>query len=282
MTLPAWVRALESIDRGAYYLYRLHEIVRDELLFGFLEPSAWAEMTDRAYADLATYLPGGARFEAGLFEWEDRALSAPPFPKTGRVLLGAAGGGRELRALLERGFEVVAFEPNARLFAGAADVARNHARGAIHRATYADLVHAVESGQGPLASVAAGPTFDAVVLGWGSITHLCDPSDHARLFAALARLCPHAPILTSFYTRPEARPAGRSDRARSAIRSALRLAGSRAHHGDELAYATAGGFAYCFSAAEVEALAAGAGYQVVSFAAEPFGHAVLAPVTART
>jgi hypothetical protein len=282
VTLPAWARALESVDRGAYYLYRLHEIVRDELFFGFLDPSAWPEVTDRAYADLATYLPGGSRFEAGLFEWEDRALSAPPFPRSGRVLLGAAGGGREMRALLERGYEVVAFEPNERLFAGASEVARDHRGGEIHRATYADLVRAVEQGDGPLASVVAGPPFDAVLLGWGSITHLCDPREQVRLFAALARLCPKAPVLTSFYTRPDSRPPGRADRARAVVRGALRLAGSRARHGDELTYATAGGFAYCFSAAEINALAATTGYEVTSFAAEPFGHAVLVPVTSRS
>lgn len=272
-----WARALLLFDKGAYQAYRLHEVVRDEILFGFLPPEVRPAITDAAYADLATYLPGGARFESGLFAWEEQALAAPPFPPRGRVLLGASGGGRELSVLAARGYDVVAFEPNARLFEGSLAVARGNPRVEVHRAAYEDLERAAERGDGPLGALRGGPSIDAVILGWGSITHLLDAREHARLLSALARLAPGAPVLVSFYTRPAPAPGSRTARARALVRAALRLAGSTATHGDELCYASAGGFGYCFSEDELRSLARGAGYEVTAFESEPFGHAVLVP-----
>lgn len=50
----------------------------------------------------------------GLFEWEAAALAAD-FPVTGRIVVTGAGAGREVPALLERGYDVVGYEPNPRL-----------------------------------------------------------------------------------------------------------------------------------------------------------------------
>jgi hypothetical protein len=275
VTLPRWVRALQTIDRAAYYGYRLHEIVRDELLFGFLDPRVWPEVTDTAYAALDTYLPGGSRFESGLFGWEEQALEHPAFPKRGRLLLGAAGGGRELRELSARGYEVVAFEPNERLLAGARAVG-DSCGAIVHQASYADLVRS-QSGEGPLASLRRAPPFDAIVLGWGSITHLLDPAEQDALFATLRKSWPRAPVLASFYTRVDPTPPSRSATLRRRLRDGLRHVGGRARPGDQLTYVYAGGFAYCFSEIEIEGLAARAGYDVAAFAVEPFGHALLVP-----
>ena len=87
----------------------LREGIRDELLLAWIPPAERVALTAALYAGQSTYLPGGPRFEGGLFAWEERALEA--FPRSGRVLLGAAGAGRELGALVARGFEVVAFDP---------------------------------------------------------------------------------------------------------------------------------------------------------------------------
>ena len=171
-TLPLWARALRGIDRLAWYAYHAHEITRDELLFALLEPELRADATVAAYSDMRTYLPGGTTFENGLFGWEESLLEQPSLPRAGRVLLAAAGGGRELKALLARGFGVTAFEPNPVLFEGASSVAAAAKDARVLRATYADLV-AAATHEGPLASLAQ-ESFDFVLFGWGSFTHLTE------------------------------------------------------------------------------------------------------------
>src|SRR5262249_22445928 len=150
-------------------------------------------LTAFVYADQRTYLPGGARFQGGLFGWERRALDAPVFPRSGRVLIGAAGAGRELCALVERGFSVVAFDPCAP-FADAARKAAPRDGATVVQASYEDLVDAVEGRGGPLELLRAEPPFDAVVLGWGSFSHVMPASARLALLRALRVLAPRGPV----------------------------------------------------------------------------------------
>ncbi len=111
--VPLWVKALLAVDRATLRLDSLRDGVRDELLLAWIRHEDRAGLTAAVYAEQGTYLPGGHRFQSGLFPWERRAFDLPIFPRSGRVLIGAAGAGRELVALEERGFSVVAFDPCA-------------------------------------------------------------------------------------------------------------------------------------------------------------------------
>src|SRR5882724_468985 len=116
MNPPTWSRLLYRFSRALSALDVGQQIVRDELLFAFLPPSQRNSLTFDAYALSRPYVAGGEYFLEGLWAWETALLEDHRVPRSGRVLLGAAGGGRELRALLERGYEVYAFEPVAPLF----------------------------------------------------------------------------------------------------------------------------------------------------------------------
>ncbi len=270
--LPRWIGAVEAIDRAAWYAYRTTEIVRDELLRAYVDEDLRGDVTARAYARQSGYLPGGERFEEGLFAWEARALSGPRFPASGRVLLAAAGGGRELRALLDRGHTVTAFEPSAFLRVGAEAVARGREARVLEGA-YCDLPAAVD-GRGPLASL-RDERFDAVVLGWGSLTHLTRPAEHRETLEAVRALAPRAPLLLSFFLRKD-RERGRSVAARRALRRVLGVLGGRAAP-DGVGYEQGGGFVYWFTALEVHELAMAAGYRVETLELASFPHAILVP-----
>lgn len=272
-SIPPWVRVVETLDRAAWYAYRTQEVFRDELFRGFVSEEAKAAITDRAYRDQTTYLPGGERFEAGLFDWEKRLLDAGTLPAGGRVLLTSAGGGRELQALLQRGYDVTAFEPNEILLAGARRVAG--ARATVLDGTYDDLVRAASSGGGPLAGLAQRP-FDAIWLGWGSITHLLTSAEHLAVFRACRTLCPRGPVVASFFLRHET-PRGRAEKLRVLVRKGVEVVGGR-KAADGVAYEMNGGFVYWFRESEVLALAHEAGYEVRSFAAHPFPHVVMTPL----
>jgi SAM-dependent methyltransferase len=278
MSVPLWVRALQRADRLAWYAFHGYEVLRDELLFAWLDPKERDAVTQHAYRAQRAYLPGGTTFERGLFDWERALLERAEVPREGRVLLAAAGGGRELAALLARGYDVTAFEPNPVLREGAAQVAAGApGRARVLDGVYADMVAALD-GRGPLAELRARSPFDLVVLGWGSITHVLDEDARDALLRAARSLAPDAPVITSFFLRPEGAPGGRTERARAAIRAVFSAVGApNATIPPGLAYESGGGFVHAFTESEVQAMAHRAGYAVAALDASPFPHALLVP-----
>lgn len=276
--LPLWARALRGFDRVARSGFLVHQIVRDELLLAWLRPELREALTTATYSDLLDYLPGGATFEAGLFGWEEALLELPSTPRSGRVLLAGAGGGRELKALLARGYDVTAFEPNPVLFEGACRVASGHRTARVLRGTYADLVRAAE-GRGALAELRAQSIerpFDWVWFGWGSFAHVTDRAEQIAVLGAARALAPQAPLALSFLRR-SAEDAGRPAVLRARVRTALRRAGGPSSMGPGLGYDFAVGFVYRFTEDELHELAALAGYRIDSHDARVFPHAVLSP-----
>jgi SAM-dependent methyltransferase len=278
MSVPLWVRALQRTDRLAWYAFHGYEVLRDELLFAWIDPKDRDEVTQHAYRAQHAYLPGGTTFDRGLFDWERALLDRPEIPREGRVLLAAAGGGRELLALAERGYDVTAFEPNPVLRQGAAGVAERFAdRARVRDGVYADLDGAVH-GRGPLAELRDRAPFDLVVLGWGSITHVLDEPARDALLRAVRALAPRAPVITSFFLRPDGGHGGRTAEARSLLRRAFARVGARnASIPAGLAYESGGGFVYAFTEGEVQTMAHRAGYAVRVLDASPFPHALLVP-----
>jgi hypothetical protein len=241
-------RALGGLMRGAggFLSEALTQEERDEL---------GAALYDHAFA---------AAPRSGLFLWERDwfARRLPPAPA--RLLVGGAGDGREAVALQSLGYLVDAFDPAAR--AAAACAARLGARARVAACRYEDLSRAVLE-PGDLASPAApfaSERYAAILLGWGSLTHVLEAAEQERLLAACDRLCPEGPILASFWLRStDEEPApGRAERAGRALGRALgRLRG--AEPADGMRFGWWFGFAHAFGRAELEALAARAGRRVL-------------------
>jgi hypothetical protein len=278
---PLWVRALLAWDSLANRANNIRESVIDEALLAWIRPEDRAALTSIVYADQEVYLPSGIRFQSGLFAWEKRAFDSPLFPRSGRVLLGAAGGGRELSALLERGFSVVAFDPCAPFV----DAARTLALGVtstVVEASYADLVRAIEGRGGPLDFVREGPPFDAIILGWGSFSHVMPSSDRLALLRALHSLSGAAPVLMSFALEPEpgSVPPGKG-RIRTTLQRLFASLGAPgvSEEGDH--FLANGGFFSFLSQDELMKLAFGAGYEVALFQELPYPHAILIPLDVR-
>lgn len=273
--LPRWARALRRLDRAAWYAYQAHQVARDELLFGFLKPDLRAALTVLAYSDMRSYLPGGTTFEEGLFGWEQSLFAESCIPRAGRVLLAAAGGGRELKALLQAGYAVTAFEPNPELFAGASQVALGHASAQLLRGEYSDLTSAMR-GEGPLASL-RGQHFDWVLFGWGSFTHLTEPAAQLAALQATRVLAPEAPLALSFYLRKPETAGGRAQNFRTMVRNAMRLLGARQGIDPGLGYSYIGGFVYSFTLEQIHELAVRAQYRIAVEDTRVFPCAIAVP-----
>lgn len=303
--LPLWVRAFLAVDAIATRLENGHAALRDELFLALIPASERVRVTAALYAKQRTYLPGGHRYEQGLFPWEERAIAHARFPKRGHVLVGAAGAGREARGLAALGYRVSAFDP-CEAFVDAASSALEH-QGEIRfaRGAYEDLEPA-SRGVGPLAELlsqrdprASEREVHAVVLGWGSLSHVAPHSARAKLLRDVRAVAPRAVVLTSFALHPDSPPVrvraleavgaagddqlaerrASKGRARDALRRIFSTLGAPGESGAGDHFYPDAGFLTMLWPDELYRIAFRAGYEVVLFEEGPYPHALLAPVT---
>jgi hypothetical protein len=203
-----------------------------------------SSITERLYDRQATYGP------KGLFPWERvwYARDLPPAPA--RLLIGGCGSGREMVPLVEAGYEVCGFEPAGRL-CGSARLALPGRK--IWQLRYEDLAM---SGGGELASSAP---YSAVILGWGSFSHILAAPMRARVIEVLHRSCPRGPILLSFHlahSRAERQPGGMLERGASYLGGSVgRLRRLPRPAGNAPVFLPHCGFIHRFSELEIEGLA---------------------------
>jgi hypothetical protein len=242
------------------------------MLLAWVDPAKRDDVTAAVYDREPTYSPGGARFKAGLFEWERRAITSGVFPATGRIVIGGAGGGREVLALAELGYCVAAFEPAEALVTSAKPAIEASDRCQLIVGTYSDLVRVARGEPSPLTGMLR-PPIDGVVLGWGSVSHVLDHAGRLDLLQAVRTLAPVAPVLMSYVGRAS-EDVGRT---RALLRRFMARLGSRyrAVAGD--GFLPWGGFYYAMTPDELSALAHVAGYSVVQAASQPYPHALLVP-----
>jgi hypothetical protein len=138
-------------------------------------------------------------FKCNLFSWEEEAI-AKYFPRPpARLLVGAAGGGREVLALAAMGYEVVAFEPSAPLAALMADRLPKGLNVMVYRAGYEDMPNLFPPRPGMRGgNLETWSGFEAAILGFGSYSHLRTEGARIRTLSSFARYV-RGPILVSFH-----------------------------------------------------------------------------------
>lgn len=249
---------------------------REEVAFRILREKDWLELGTVLYGRASKYSRGSPHNESGLFAFERAAIEsyfpAPP----ASVLVGACGGGREIFGLLERGYRIEAaydpvptfvevlrddprlFDANERLFVGS---------------------HQDIDAMTPIAELRrSGRTVDAIVVGWGSYTHLLGTERRVAFLRSLRSLCPHGPVLLSFFLLMGSE-AERPRKFRSRLRRVLGTTDDMVESGDGL-HRGAGGIHY-FTQASFTSEAERAGYRVEHWQDHDFAaaHAVLIPQT---
>jgi SAM-dependent methyltransferase len=256
----AWCRiqslAFHAVETSHAFITRLLGSGQ-RLSGGVFSESLSLEEKSRLTISVYDFYPGYKVVGDTLYRWEEvwfeHRMPRPP----ARILVGACGTGREAIALAERGYSVVAFEPAPEFVAESQR--RLGGRAPVMRWSYEQLNAIVLDGAAALGDEALRPaSYDAVLLGCGSLTHVLDAREHRRLLLALDILCPEGPILASFFCE-ETAPARHAGRAialgRRIGRGIARLRGLPPAGSDRLSYRAHSGFAYTFTESEIEDLA---------------------------
>jgi hypothetical protein len=198
--------------------------------------------------------------QSGFFPWE-REMIGRFFGSRSRILVAAAGGGRELIALHGQGFRADGFDCSPRLVE-------------TSRRLLANLGIPSEVMLCPPNDAPSDlPMYDALIVGWSAYMHI---PGSARRIAFLGKLRwavpPGAPILVSFWARRETSP----DEART-FQLAKRIRSLRGRRAEPLEFGDRlmnRGYYHTFARAEVEAEFQAGGFRLCHYSDAEEGYAV--------
>lgn len=263
---PAWARALVAIDRATQQGARVVHDACESAALHLLDDARRQALTTWCYDRATTYRPGEPFFRRGLFAWESRALDDLALDAGSRVLLIGAGGGREIDALLARGYKVTATEPAPALLRSAAAHFKDpEGRVTLVRGGFDDM-------DAWSATVTEPPRL--VLAGWGAFAHVLPSSRRREVLRAVRGRWPEALVFVSYPV--ETAPArSRAFELVARVASPMQTDAITVEPGDHVW--THAGVVHGFVRGEVGDLAAAAGYRVVWERAEPYGHALLTP-----
>lgn len=273
--VPWQVRGVLGLHRLAASLWKGTAILRDEVAWAWVKPENRQAVTNAIYEKDKGYSSGGTYFRQSLFDWEKKLLQAP-FPSSGKILVGGAGGGREVSALLKRGYRVWAFDPVSTFVRDMELVGDGHEGLKVWQDSYENFSQNASTDSGNYFREHSIDDFDGVVLGWGSFSHLLSDSSRCDLLQVIRKIAPKAPVLLSFLTRNESQTS-RWDRMRPFLRKSFRMMGARNQLKEGDTFYPGSGFVHLFSPEEILELASESGYHVFVFEKVPYPHALLLP-----
>ena len=155
--------------------------------------SLWPLLTKLAYARNDIFSMEEQNRE--LFDWEERVV-VRHFPSPGKLLVAACGGGREMAAMAEKGWNVAGFDPVAAFVEAAHRTIPTTQKLALEQADFSQFAARLDS-------LEANAPYDAFIFGWGSFSHVYTDVQRLRLMEQARRLCPKGPVVASWVSAPE-------------------------------------------------------------------------------
>ncbi len=225
------------------------------LWLGVLSDAA-LDAVDTSYYDGRDSYRDASYNERGLFEWESVAIGAH-FGECRRVVVTAAGGGREVLALRERGFDARGFECNAGLVHAGRRLLADHG----HEGT----IEVCARHEWP-----TNEPFDGVVVGWGSYMLIRGRQRRVAFLRGAARSLPKGgPLLVSFFGRDRL---GAEFRLITALGNAIRTLAGRELL--ELGDTLVPNYVHVFTEDAIESELRDGGFELVAYERTPYRHAI--------
>ena len=183
MIVPALFLFLERVLR---WISNGATSVIQGLSLGFLSNTGLERLTEHRYSVSFSSFAAESYLNAGLFIWE-RAAIRRYFPPGGRILVAAAGAGREMIALAHAGFLVDGFDCCAPLVEAGQNELRK--QGIDAKLEYVP----------PSTVPGGGGYYDAVLVGFSGYMYIPGRDRRIRFLRDLCRfLNPGAPLMVSF------------------------------------------------------------------------------------
>ena len=244
-------RAFDLIVQG---LHAVHQ----GIWLGFLDRDALQAIAGIQYDERWQRYQSDDHNLNGFFDWEKPVIDEY-FADCHHVLVGAAGGGREVIALAKKGIDVTGFECQPNLVATAETLVKAQGLKATFIQAEPDVV---PEGLGE---------FDGLILGWGAYIHIVGKATRIRFLKQFRDHAePGAPLLMSFFERKADSRKMRLTRFIANTIRRLRRADERIEMGDSL-YGT---FDHYFTRQEIEAEMQAAGFELERYDAGNFPYAI--------
>ncbi len=242
---PAWLKA---IFKGFW----LGILSRREL-----------QIIDRIYYEQTENYCDETYNKSGFLDWERRAFLRF-FQSCQTILVTAIGGGREVIALNRLGFDVDGFECNRQLFEFAEKLfEQEKIEGEFHLAPPDAVWH-------------FGKSYDGAIIGWGAYMHIQGRARRIDFLKKMrAQMSEGVPLLVSFFARGSGYVSNSDDvyfRRIFLIGNFLRALLFREYieFGDGLEDSTA----HWFDEREIKTEFAAAGFELIFYSVQEYGHAV--------
>ncbi|MEW8059444.1 MAG: hypothetical protein AB2787_08215 [Candidatus Thiodiazotropha endolucinida] len=196
----------------------------------------------------------------GLFSWEKHVVDKYFYGKK-TILVGAAGGGREIIGLSDMEFQVDGFECNQTLITNAKKLLAE-----------LDIKCTLELSERNMCPTMNSKQYDAILVGWGGYMLIHTAEARIKFLRSLrARISKGAPILISFYHRES-----ESFDFKLTVKTAnliKRLRGKQ-HPSITLGDSLTPNFVHHFSHSEIKNELEAGGYHLVYYSTVSYGHAV--------
>src|SRR5262245_2427351 len=254
-------RRLEWFRRADQWFNRfikLASAVHEGFWLGCLSADDLNALTAGHYQQSNEYSSVGHN-QRGLFDWEAAVLKRY-FQPGSRILVAAAGGGREVLALRRVGFRADGFECSTHLVQAA-----NVLFDQLRESRGVSLCAPDEVPDGPA-------IYEGLLVGWSAYTHIPTRRRRVAFLEGLrARAVKGAPLLMSFFPRDKS-PAYENLVHTTALVGRFLFRGRKedSETGDHLSWC----FSHTFTREEVEAELSAAGFQMVHYSEVGEGYAV--------
>jgi hypothetical protein len=181
-------QCFDLADRWFKRIVGVMTAVHEGVWLGYLSADDLNAVTARHF-DESQFYASNAHNLSGFFDWEPPLLERY-FRRGSRILVAAAGAGRETLALRKAGFDAEGFECSLPLVRASQEIFNQ--LGESKYVTYSPP-DAVPSGP---------PVYDGLIVGWSGYTHIPTTLRRIAFLQALRqRALPRSPLLISFFTR---------------------------------------------------------------------------------
>jgi len=252
------VRVFRHADSWYSRFVTFASVVHEGFWLGCLSPEDLNAITANHYLHSHEFTSSQHNLR-GLFDWES-SLLGQYFRPGSRILVAAAGGGREVLALRRAGYPAEGFECSPPLVQAS-------------RAIFQQQGEPEGVILCPADQVPTGPAiYNALVVGWTAYSHIPTRRRRVAFLRALrSRALPQSPILVSFFTRNQSSRYERFVyRMANFWRVLFRGRTEPVEHGDHISWC----FSHAFGREDLDAELKDAGFRLVHFAGTGDGHAV--------